>query len=456
MNERAQRPPKVVVFHCDGGSLATPAVEPVQDGAGFIRVPCVGRVSAGDVLRVLRAGGAGVLLAGCAPGSCRFHDAGSHAQDVATDLAPVLEAMGVGADRVRFAPVGSGAALTEAVSAFIRQVDEPEVSPSSARSASRMSALMDTRMPYPHHGAVQEAALLSHLRHDNPPWPAWAQGATAGAPNLLYVCDLPFLGGLLGRHFSVDTHATLRSCMALLQRAGVEVAVVPGLPCCGHDFGLAGIDRSRAPEARLVRVALEATGAKRVVTVSPECQWHLREGYPDLGVALEPEVVSLVDLLHERREALTPAFSPDVEGISNDHTVLYVGDASAESRASAVALLRAAGVDPVAVLPRELGAGGAQSRGQGHGHGNGDGRGQAPGSAGVEGFVHCDGESRLAQDRLLGEVEELGASTLITVSVTAAIHLNCALRRGGWRRSAVRVQTLFDTLAGRLASVTGS
>ncbi len=333
MSERVDQRPTVVVFHCDGGSLSSPATEPVHAGAGFIRVPCAGRVSAGDVLRALRAGATGVLLAGCTPGTCRFHDAATHAQNVATDLAPVLEAMGIGAERVRFAPAGRGAGLMEAVSSFMRRVQDYEVIRPAPDEASRMSALMDALPPYPHHGVVQEATLLSHLRHDTPSWPAWAAGATAGAQTLLYVCDLPLLDGLLGRHFPTHTHLTLRSCMSLLKGAGVAVAVVPDLPCCGHDFGLAGIAQERAQEARRVRVALEATGARRVVTVSPECEWHLREGFEALGVALKPEVVSLVDLLCERRETLWHDAPSPAEGRGPAGSVaLYVGDSSAESR----------------------------------------------------------------------------------------------------------------------------
>lgn len=434
MNQRTDTRPTVVVFHCDGGSLATTHVEPVVPGAGFIRVPCAGRVSQGDVLRALRSGAAGVLLAGCAPGTCRFHDAGSHAADVAADLAPVLETMGLGAGRVRFAAAGRGDGLISAVSSFVAQGKDYEGDRPEGSEVSRMSALMDVVPPYPHHGAVQEAALLSHLRHDAPSWPAWADGATAGARTLLYVCDLPLLDGLLGRHFPADMHATLASCMALLKRAGVEVSVVPALPCCGHDFALAGIAEARAQEARRVRAALHATGAQRVVTVSPECEWHLRDGFEGLGVALEPEVVSLIDLLYERRDFLVP----DVARVPTGRTVLYVGDAPGSSRDSAVELLTAVGVVPRTVLPREF---------------DGDDlQGSPPGSAGVKGFVACDGEARAAQDRLLAEVEEHGATTLLTLSVTAAIHLACALRRGSWRRSNVRVLPLFDYLAARLAS----
>jgi coenzyme F420-reducing hydrogenase delta subunit len=427
--------PTVVVFHCDGGSLATPAEEPVHPGAGFIRVPCVGRVSSGDVLRALRSGAAGVLLAGCAPGACRFHDAAAHGRDVATDLSPMLEAMGLGAERVRFAPTGRGAALTEAVAAFIADVADYEVIRPEPAEVSRMSAIMNVLPPYPHHGAVQEAALLSHMRHDTPRWPAWAEGANARAETLLYVCDLPLLDGLLGRHFPVDMDATLGSCMALLKRAGVEVSVVPALPCCGHDFALAGVAQERAHEARRVRVAIGATGAQRVVTVSPECEWHLREGYAELDVALDQEVVGLVNLLYEHRDALVP----DVElgPAGRCPAVLYVGDATTESRDSALELLTMAGVAPRAVLPREYDADASPP--------------QPRGSAGVKGFVHCDGKARIAQDRLLSEVEELGATTLITLSVTAAIHLACAQRRGSWRRSSVRVESLFDHLAARLA-----
>ncbi len=431
---------KVVVFHCDGGSLATPPRPPTCEGVGFVRVLCAGRVSAGDVLRALRSGATGVLLAGCAPGDCRFLHAGENARQVAEDLAPVLETMGLGAERVRFVAVGGGVALEEAAAAFLRRVEDFEVIRPEPSEVLRTSALMHVLPPYSHHGVVQEAALLSHMRHDTPSCPSWAEGSAPGAETLLFACDLPLLDGLIGRHFPTEAQATLRACMDLLWDARVDVSVVPAIPCCGHDFGLAGLDRERAHEARLVRLALEATGARRVVTVLPECEWNLREGFAALEVSLGPEVVSLADLLYERRDHLgfchpTEGSTGSPDGLAGEEAVaLYVGDATVSSRDSASELLVAAGVERAVVLPLEYGSE----------------PGDAHGSAAVKGFVSCDGEARLAQERLLSEVRDRGATTLVTLSATAAIHLRCAQRRGSWRRFGVRVESLFDFLASRL------
>jgi hypothetical protein len=328
--------------------------------------------------------------------------------------------------------VGRGAALEAAVADFCGAVSDLAVLRPEPAEAARRSALVDVQPPFPHHRAVQEVALLSQSSQEIPAWPAWGTGAKRQVETLLYVCDLPLLDGLLGRHFPARTHDTLRACLALLGRAGVPVAVVPTLPCCGHDFALAGAAAHLAPEARRVRSAIHATGARQVVTVSPECEAHLRDGYAALDARLEPRVIGLPDLLYEHRAALVP----DAPRPANDRVVLYVGDATAASRDSALELLAVAGVTPRVVLPLEYPPAGAGP----------------PGSAGVRGFVRCDGEARAAQDRLLAEVTAQGATTLITLSVIAAIHLGCALRRGSWRRSGVRVETLFDHLAARLAA----
>ena len=93
-------PAKVVVFHCDGGSLAGGAEALEAPGAGFVRVNCVGRVSLGLVLRALRRGAQGVLLAARDRlGEKQIGDVGAHdehqeaagSQQRDQDLAIVLE-----------------------------------------------------------------------------------------------------------------------------------------------------------------------------------------------------------------------------------------------------------------------------------------------------------------------------------------------------------------------------
>ncbi|MFH2007836.1 MAG: hydrogenase iron-sulfur subunit [bacterium] len=432
----------VVVFHCDGGSLAMPAGEPEVDGAGFVRVSCAGRVSPGDLLRAVRAGAPGVLVAGCASGACRFHTGDERARLAAAVADATLTELGLGAGRVRFVPAGSGDARTAAVTEFVKELARnPAPGPDPERRR-RMAALMDVDPAYPHHGCVQEAALLSRLPAETPVAPEWAEGewaegaegadaaasasasASASARDLLYVCDLPVLQGLLGEHFPAPTHQTLRSCLRLLNRAGVPIRVAPTLPCCGHDFGFAGFEH-RADEARRVLSALQATGAQRLVVVSPECEQHLRRELSAIGSS-ELELLGLVDLLAEHLRALgfTTTAAPPV--------ALYVADAPAALRQSAERLLRGAGTPPVVVLPGEAPSG------------------EEEGSAGVRGFFRCDGEARMAQERLLSAVGRAGASAVVTLSVIDSIHLGCATRRGGWRQTAVSVHTLFDWLAARL------
>jgi coenzyme F420-reducing hydrogenase delta subunit/uncharacterized protein YbbK (DUF523 family) len=481
----------VVLLHCDGGSLTggpDSAAWALPPGVSWIRVPCIGRVSEGDLLRALRGGAAAVLLSACAPGRCRFHEGDLRAEEAVARAQGVLARRGLDPHRVALlrpaggGQPGRGAANGGFESAFLQEVSRicEELCPE--RLAERESAeagWMRRAMPagarWPHHGAVQEAALLSHrARPVRFPAPAWARPAPGPEPgpasdrgsgdrersresaqdlqdpqDLLYGCVLSDLDDLLGVEFGAEGVAPQRAALELLRATGLAPAVSDRMPACGHDFALVGDHGALSRVAGGLAEAVGRCGARRVITVCPECEVTLRRRYPRVGVTLESagarkgagaregagafEVTGALDLLYGRRARLRFAEALPVPvavfaDVDEDEV-----EATERRQGRAADLLEAAGYEVVARLPDPYAEPGAQ------------------GSAGVEGFVACDAAARAAQDRLLSVAQEAGAARLLCTSALSAVHLGCALRRGGWRRHRLQVSTVYQALAERLA-----
>ena len=60
-----------------------------------MRVPCLGRVHPGLILKAFQRGAHGVLLLGCPPGQCRHHFGNRSAQDVLTVAGALIRLLGL-------------------------------------------------------------------------------------------------------------------------------------------------------------------------------------------------------------------------------------------------------------------------------------------------------------------------------------------------------------------------
>jgi coenzyme F420-reducing hydrogenase delta subunit len=63
---------------------------------------CLGRLSAGDLLRAFELGAAGVLILGCAEERCHYGFGSRVAEGNLQRLCALLELLGIPADRLRF------------------------------------------------------------------------------------------------------------------------------------------------------------------------------------------------------------------------------------------------------------------------------------------------------------------------------------------------------------------
>lgn len=99
---------KIILFVCNWSPHA--AFQTLQDNNSHIpdevrmvRIPCTGRISKSLLFRAFEMGADGVALLGCEPGSCRYGSGTATAQRNVEDTRGILELLGLGKDRLRWA-----------------------------------------------------------------------------------------------------------------------------------------------------------------------------------------------------------------------------------------------------------------------------------------------------------------------------------------------------------------
>jgi F420-non-reducing hydrogenase iron-sulfur subunit len=78
------------------------------DTIRIIRVPCTGKVDVLHILRAFEKGADGVYVVGCLEGECRFENGNLRARRRVEQARTILDAIGVGGDRVRMFNLSSG------------------------------------------------------------------------------------------------------------------------------------------------------------------------------------------------------------------------------------------------------------------------------------------------------------------------------------------------------------
>ncbi|HTP26384.1 MAG TPA: hydrogenase iron-sulfur subunit [Anaeromyxobacteraceae bacterium] len=98
--------PKILGILCNwcsyaGADLAGTSRRAYAPNLRAVRVMCTGRVEPTFVLKALRSGADGVLIAGCHPGTCHYQSGNHKALRRVTLLKKLLTQLGVEPDRVR-------------------------------------------------------------------------------------------------------------------------------------------------------------------------------------------------------------------------------------------------------------------------------------------------------------------------------------------------------------------
>ncbi len=121
--------PTIVGFLCNwcsytGADLAGTSRRQYPANLRIIRVMCSGRVQPSFILKALKEGADGVLIAGCHPGDCHYQEGNYKTMRRMALLAPMLAQLGIEPARVRLEWISASEAdrFVEVVSEMTEQI----------------------------------------------------------------------------------------------------------------------------------------------------------------------------------------------------------------------------------------------------------------------------------------------------------------------------------------------
>ncbi len=125
---------KLIVFTCNWNPYH--ALEAAGAGRASydprvipIRLPCIGRISTGIILKAFEQGAMGVLLLGCPPDDCQYDSGVPLAEKIVVEAGKILALLGYPEDRLGLdhLPAGEGRLFAEKVNGFLMKLDKTNV-----------------------------------------------------------------------------------------------------------------------------------------------------------------------------------------------------------------------------------------------------------------------------------------------------------------------------------------
>jgi len=110
------------------------------DAIRIIRVPCTGKVDVLHILHAFEKGADGVYVVGCLEGECRFENGNLRARRRVEQAKTILDAIGIGGERVKMFNLSSGEGTRFAE--YAREMTEKiqELGPNPIKSAKQRQA----------------------------------------------------------------------------------------------------------------------------------------------------------------------------------------------------------------------------------------------------------------------------------------------------------------------------
>ncbi len=137
--------PKLVAFLCNwcsytGADLAGTSRTKYSESVRIVRVMCSGRIDPTFVLKAFREGADGVLISGCHPGDCHYHEGNYKALRRYHLLTPYLVQMGIEPERIRLEWVSASegnrfAQIVDEMTATLRTMGPSKVQATMANYA---------------------------------------------------------------------------------------------------------------------------------------------------------------------------------------------------------------------------------------------------------------------------------------------------------------------------------
>ena len=123
--------PRIVGLICNWGAYSgvdTAGVKKLVYPASInlVRLPCLGRLHLGLILRAFELGAAGVLLLGCSPELCHYESGMVKAKEVFAQAEKVLRLLGIAPERLALVevPAGGGDHVARKILAFVKRINQ--------------------------------------------------------------------------------------------------------------------------------------------------------------------------------------------------------------------------------------------------------------------------------------------------------------------------------------------
>lgn len=128
--------PKIIAFLCNwcsytGADLAGTSRMKYADNIRIVRVMCSGRVEPSFVLKSFQDGADGVLICGCHPGDCHYHEGNYKCLRRYHMLKKYIKQMGIDEDRLQLEWISAseGKQFADLVNSFTTNIKELGPSP---------------------------------------------------------------------------------------------------------------------------------------------------------------------------------------------------------------------------------------------------------------------------------------------------------------------------------------
>ncbi len=293
-------------------------------------------------------------------------------------------------------------------------------------------------LPCSHGGVFEQVSRIAarpNLRQNRLAWltpdlrvEIVPEGGRAAGRDLLFVGCSPYFAAYFGGSTGTALTTTLRSVVRLLNRAGLEPALLANERCCAYPLRLAGRSREADELEQRVHAQIRASGCSRVITFCPECLIALREIAGRHGSS--GEIAHLSQVLWERRAAWQTETTPAAPGCAGRVTFqdpCRLGRCAGLYDPPRRLLTEMARVDVVEM---------ERSREQALCCGN-------------TAWLHCDAATRGLQLERLTEASATGCRQLVTACPGCFIHLSCA-QAGleGHPAADVEIVDIWNLLAG--------
>ena len=128
--------PRIVGFVCNWGAYSGLEMAGIEKhkyppNVKLMRLMCLGRVSTGMVFKAFEMGADGVLLLGCASGSCHYEFGVDRTKEEVSQIKRMLNMLGMGSKRVHLveAPAGDGEFVARRINRFEKRIRDLGPSP---------------------------------------------------------------------------------------------------------------------------------------------------------------------------------------------------------------------------------------------------------------------------------------------------------------------------------------